>query len=171
MFFFLVNIFVPIHPSATILRSVCFSRQEKSKYIHFELKKSRPAFDLRSRSDQVKVSKMHIKWCGRNMRVRWCQFHSSGFICSQVIRKNVFFIRLIMDEVKIWPDLRARFGKIRDISFVGINSDIPSWKFHVNLSLTVVTAQHKHWKPSPWHAPLKAPLESPLGERIMKIWF
>ena len=161
-----MNIFVPIHPSATILRSLRFSRRDKSKYTHFDLKRSRSAFDLRSRSDQVKVSKMHIKWCGRTRRVRWCQFHSSGFICSQVIRKNVFFHRLIMDEVKIWPDLRARFGKIRDIRFVGINSDIPSWKFHVNRSLTVVTAQPQTLETFAMTCPLKAPWDSPLGEKM-----
>ena len=43
--------------------------------------------------------------------------------------ETCFTLRLIMGEVKNWPDLLSRNWKIRDIHFVGIYVRIWSWKF------------------------------------------
>ena len=161
MLWFFVNNFAPVWDRAIILPLLCLPQWDESNDTPFDLERSRSKFDLRSRSGQVRVAKMHIWRCGRTSRVRWCQFHLSGSTRSKEIRRNVFLHRLIMGEVECWPDLRSRIRKIRDIRFVGTHACIQSWKFHVHRLTTAATAEPWMLDFEAWHALQNTPWTPP----------
>ena len=141
-FSFFVHNFWSIGSRAMILASLCFSRQDNSNDTHFDPERSIWKFDLRSRSGQVKLGDIAYHTIRSDETNTLMPF---SLVC--VIRlksyepKQVFPHRLIMGEVKNWPDLVSRNWKIRDIHFVGIHVRIWSWKFQAIRTKTVSLAR------------------------------
>ena len=140
-FSFFVHNFWSIGSRAIILASLCFSRQDDSNDTHFDPERSIWKFDLRSRSGQVKLGHIAYHRFGAMRQTHWCHFHLSVSSGSRVMSRNMFSHRLIMGEVKNWPDLVSRNWKIRDIHFVGVHVRIWSWKFQVIRTKTVSLAR------------------------------
>ena len=96
---------------------------------------------------EVKVrSRQTGSYCISYDSERWDKYIDATFtrLCHPVQElwaETCFLHRLIMGEVKNWPDLVSLNWQIRDIHFVGIYVRIWSWKFQVIRTKTVSLAR------------------------------